>query len=280
MSNKKSDYIKQNTVSTEFKTGESWAILSPIEQSIKAKIEAVGTPLKDWYIKISRGVLTGLNEAFIIDKPTRDRLIAKDPKSAEIIRPILRGKDIKRNKFSFADKYLICLFPSKSYDIDDFPAVRDYLLTFDKRVLAQTGEKNIDGVKGKNARKKTNNAWFETQDSISYWDDFNKRKIVWADIAKEPTFVTIDEPIFFNNTCYMIVGAPSGLTDILNSKMIEWYFPKIATDIGNGGVRYFKQFVELIRVPKTIGDRKYSDEDIFNMYGLNDEEISYIRSIV
>ncbi len=192
----------------------------------------------------------------------------------------MRGKDIKRNKFSFADKYLICLFPAKNYDIDDFPAVRDYLLAFDKRVLAQTGEKNIDGIKGKNARKKTNNAWFETQDSISYWDDFNKQKIVWADIAKEPTFVTIDEPIFFNNTCYMIVGAPSGLTDILNSKMIEWYFPKIATDIGNGGARYFKQFVELIRVPQIIGDRSYSDEDIFGIYGLSDEEISYIRSVV
>ena len=76
--------------------GTSWAILSPIEQSIKEKIERYGTPLKDWGVEIKRGVLTGLNEAFIIDSKTKDRLIAQDPRSAEIIRPILRGRDIKR----------------------------------------------------------------------------------------------------------------------------------------------------------------------------------------
>jgi hypothetical protein len=118
-----SDYIEQNTVEIAFKKDDPWAILSPIEQSIKAKIEAVGTPLRDWDIQINYGVKTGLNEAFIIDGAKRDELVKKDPKSAEIIRPILRGKDIKRNKFSFADKYLICLFPAKNYDIDDFPAL-------------------------------------------------------------------------------------------------------------------------------------------------------------
>src|SRR5690625_4533485 len=75
---------------------ESWIILTPIEQSIKEKIERVGTPLKEWDIKINRGVLTGFNKAFIIDGETRKKLIQEDPKSAEIIRPILRGRDIKR----------------------------------------------------------------------------------------------------------------------------------------------------------------------------------------
>ncbi|GET25654.1 Eco57I restriction-modification methylase domain-containing protein [Prolixibacter sp. NT017] len=76
-------------------TEESWVILSPIEQSIKEKIERIGTPLKDWDININRGILTGYNEAFIIDGATKERLIKEDPKSAEIIRPILRGRDIK-----------------------------------------------------------------------------------------------------------------------------------------------------------------------------------------
>lgn len=70
--------------------------------------------------------------------------------------------------------YLICTFPSKHYDIDEYPAVRDYLLTFDKRKLEQSGAKAIDGIIGNNARKKTNNQWFETQDSIAYWEDYRR----------------------------------------------------------------------------------------------------------
>ena len=152
-----------------FGSSDSWTILSPIEESIKRKIEAIGKPLKDWDVNIYRGVLTGYNEAFIISGVKKDELIAADPKSAEIIRPILRGRDIKRYGYEFADLYLIATFPSRRYEIDDYPAVRDYLLSFDKRRLAQTGQKNIDGIKDNNARKRTNNKWFETQDSIGYW---------------------------------------------------------------------------------------------------------------
>ena len=90
-----SDFVRQNAMLQDF-TKNSWCILNPIEQSIKAKIEKIGVPLKDWDIKIYRGILTGCNEAFIIDGATKDALIAQDPKSAEIIRPILRGRDIKR----------------------------------------------------------------------------------------------------------------------------------------------------------------------------------------
>ena len=82
-------------------------ILNPIEQSIKRKIEAIGTPLKDWDIKINRGILTGCNDAFIIDEAKKEELIKEDPKSAEIIRPILRGRDIKRYGYDFAGLYLI-----------------------------------------------------------------------------------------------------------------------------------------------------------------------------
>ena len=80
-------FVSQNSQECQFSTGESWVILSPIEQSIKHKIEAVGKPLKDWDINIYRGILTGYNEAFIIDGKKKDELIAEDSKSAEIIRP-------------------------------------------------------------------------------------------------------------------------------------------------------------------------------------------------
>ena len=99
-------YISQNSTEQNFDKN-SWCILNPIEQSIKEKIEKVGTPLKDWNININYGIKTGLNEAFIIDGAKKDELIKKDPKSAEIIRPILRGRDIKRYTYDFADKWLI-----------------------------------------------------------------------------------------------------------------------------------------------------------------------------
>ena len=172
-------YINQNSVACNFCSGESWTILSPIEQSIKRKIEAVGVPLKNWDIKINYGIKTGCNEAFIINEETRNQLIASDPRSAEIIRPILRGRDIKRYGYEFADLYVIALFPSRHYSIDDYPSVRDYLLSAewsDKipnghglEKLEQTGEHHtIDGVTF-TARKKTSNKWYETQDQIGYW---------------------------------------------------------------------------------------------------------------
>ncbi|MFN3315949.1 MAG: Eco57I restriction-modification methylase domain-containing protein, partial [Raineya sp.] len=85
---------------------ESWTIASALEQSIKQKIERLGKPLKEWDINIYRGILTGYNEAFIIDGKKKDELIAADPRSAEIIKPILRGRDIKRYKAEFADLWL------------------------------------------------------------------------------------------------------------------------------------------------------------------------------
>ncbi|MDR1022811.1 MAG: class I SAM-dependent DNA methyltransferase, partial [Prevotellaceae bacterium] len=87
-------FVRQSSSVCSFGAG-SWVVLSPIEQRIKAKIEAVGTPLKDWDININYGIKTGFNEAFIISGEKRKELIEQDPKSEEIIRPLLRGRDIK-----------------------------------------------------------------------------------------------------------------------------------------------------------------------------------------
>ena len=277
-------FVRQNAIAMEY-TKDAWAILNPIEQSIKAKIEKYGTPLKDWDITINYGIKTGCNEAFIISGEKRKELIAEDPKSDEIIRPILRGRDIKRYGYEFADLWLIATFPSKHYDIDDYPAVKKWLQSFGKK-LEQTGEEYIDsnGIKQK-SRKKTNNKWFETQDSIAYWNDFSKQKIVWSDIATEPTFALIDAGIYFNNTCYMLCNAPQYILQILNSPLMGWYFRKISTDLGNGQ-RYFKQFVELLPIIKLKEDvdinllqkeTKYNQyRYICSLYQLTEAETNYI----
>lgn len=130
--------MRQNAVATDFATSDSWVILSPIEQSIKRKIEAVGTPLKDWDVQINYGIKTGYNEAFIITTEKRDEIISncadedERRRTDELIRPILRGRDIKRYGYDWAHLWLINTHNGIKGKIDririeDYPAVKAHL---------------------------------------------------------------------------------------------------------------------------------------------------------
>lgn len=138
-------FVQQSGTVCDFSGSDSWVILSPIEQSIKRKIEAVGTPLKDWDIQINYGIKTGYNEAFIIDTAKRDEILSncqteeERKRTAELIRPILRGRDIKRYGYEWANLYLIATFPARHYNIDSFPAVKEYLLSFAYDSLLENG---------------------------------------------------------------------------------------------------------------------------------------------
>ena len=111
--NNRSDYVRTHTVVSAFSSSDSWSILSEIEKSIKAKIEAVGMPLKDWDIQINYGIKTGCNDAFIIDSIKRNEILDNctteggTTKTAEIIRPILRGRDVCRYGYEWGDLWLI-----------------------------------------------------------------------------------------------------------------------------------------------------------------------------
>lgn len=153
--------MQQQAVECNFASSDSWVILSPIEQSIKQKIDTIGTPLKNWNINIYRGVLTGYNDAFIISTEKRNEILAncqtedERTRTAELIRPILRGRDIKRYAYNWAGLYLIATFPSRHYDIEMYPAVKQYLLTFGIEKLEQTGKTYIVNGEKIKARKKT-----------------------------------------------------------------------------------------------------------------------------
>ncbi|MEA3447230.1 MAG: DUF559 domain-containing protein, partial [Bacteroidota bacterium] len=161
---------------------ESWLIMTPEEQNIKKKIEKNGTPLKDWDINIYRGVLTGYNEAFIIDSKTKDELIEKDPKSAEIIKPVLRGRDIKRYKAEFADLWLINTHNGYKdengnkilpINVDDYPAIKEHLDEHFEKL-----EKRQDkGVTPYNLR------------NCAYLEEFEKEKIVYQEMVQQSSFV-------------------------------------------------------------------------------------------
>ncbi|WP_080054409.1 DUF7149 domain-containing protein [Spirosoma aerolatum] len=243
--NNMSDYVRQHATTTSFSGSESWVVLSEIEQRIKAKIEAVGTPLKDWDIAINYGIKTGFNDAFIIDGAKRAELLNEDPKSAEVIRPILRGRDIKRYSYEFADLYLIATFPSLKLDIEQqYPAIKGHLLSFGRARLEQSG--------GSGARKKTNNKWFETQDSISYWEDFNRQKIVWGEISDKTKFAIDLEGKYMNEaTTFLMVGESLiYLVGYLNSKLSEYLFSKIGTTTGVGTIRWKKYTIEQMLIPR------------------------------
>ena len=299
--NKLSDYILTHAVITEFNSSESWSILTDMERSIKAKVEAVGTPLKEWNISINYGIKTGFNDAFIIDSAKREQILSNCQTEEErirteaIIRPILRGRDIKRYGYDFADQYIIATFPSKHYNIDDYQALKTHLLGFGMERLEQTGkEYYLDGEKVK-ARKKTNNKWFETQDSIGYWDDLNKTKIVWIELSDESKFAICDDYIPLNTVFFLTGQHLSHILGLLNSKLIHWYFKNcIGTSSGVGTNRWLKYTVELLpllsydsSIETLVKMRLASDTNsesleiqidkvICAKYGLTDDETEFI----
>ena len=307
--NNMSDFLKQTGCRCAFAESGAWVVLSEIEQSIKKKIEVVGKPLKGWDINIYRGILTGYNDAFIITTEKRDEILSncKDDeersKTSEIIRPILRGRDIKRYSYEWSELWLIATFPSKHYDIEQYPAIKEYLLSFGMERLEQTGKEYVIDGQHIKARKKTNNKWFETQDSISYWEDFGKQKIVWIELTDESKFALSSDSIVLLNTVFFMIGEHiKYLLAVINSNLIHWYYlNSLGATSGVGTNRWLKYTVECIPVPildeyeavwnsivdKTIENHTNGidasslesqiDEMVYSIYGLSEDEITYVQ---
>jgi len=221
------DFNKQ-WVTIKQLSDDAWAISNDIEQRIKQKIEQKGIPLKDWDVNIYYGIKTGLNEAFIITTEKRNEILAncKDEderqRTEEIIKPILRGRDIKRYHYEWAGLWVIGTFPALKLTIDDYPALKKYLLdNFDIRQLEQSGKKYPE--LGFDARKKTGNQWFETQDQIAYYPEFEKEKIVWNRIASIKEFSLVEKGVLIQDSMHFIVGKSLlFFVTILNSKLFSW----------------------------------------------------------
>ncbi len=220
--------MRQNALSTE-----SFIFANATLLDLRDKMENIGTPLKDWDIQINYGIKTGANEAFIIPTEKRDAILnaCKTQEERErtdaLIKPILRGKDIKRYSYEWADLWVIATFPSLKLDIDDYPSLKTYLSQFRPRI-DQSGEKGC--------RKKTSNQWFETQDTIAYHGDFEKEKIVYPCImAKEPCFVYEEKGFYAPAPANIITGDKieiKYITALLNSRCI--YFAMRKFYMGGG----------------------------------------------
>ena len=303
---KLSDYVQTHIQISSFKSDDTWSILNEIELSIKQKVEKAGIPLKNWDVEMYRGVLTGFNDAFIITSDKREEILSncvddsERDRTAELIRPILRGRDIKRYGYDWANQYIVATFPSRHYNIDDYPALKEFLLSFGTERLEQTGKEYIiDGEKVK-ARKKTNNKWFETQDSISYWDEFSKPKIIYPNMTKFLPFVYDTYGLVTNQKCFIITGKRLAfLTAFLNSSLFKFCFADKFPELQGKTRELSKIFMDEIPVmevsddeearfllivestQKNISREKLLDIDkaIFDLYQLSEEEREYIGFI-
>ena len=223
-----------------------WMVLSPVERAILEKMEAVGTPLRKWDIQIYYGIKTGCNDAFIVNSEVRDRLIAEHPSSEEILKPVLRGRDIKRYRANKADHWLIATFPSISLDIDSYPAIKRHLLSFGKERLSQEGCLLPGGYR---SRKKTPHAWYELQDTCAYHEHFLEEKVIWIELVDRGRFAYDSTGRFVEATAFMATGVHMKyLCTFLNSELAYWYMLKTAPTSGMGVLRWKKLYVESMPV--------------------------------
>ena len=283
-----SDFVQQQNSVCDFGSSDSWVVLSPIEQSIKKKIEAVGTPLRDWNINIYRGVLTGCNEAFIIDTEKRDEILAncqtddERTRTAELIRPILRGRDIKR--YGYVDNGLFLINTHNGIrnklpriDINDYPVVKAYLDQYWDRISTRADK----GDTPYNLR------------NCAYLEDFSKPKIIYPNMTKYMPFVFDNEMYLTNQKCFIITGKyVAYLTAFFNSSLFKYCFRDSFPEL-QGGTRelskiffdkipvyevsdaqnlQFQDAVEDIQKEYTKQKAQRIDSMLFDLYNLSSEE--------
>lgn len=252
------EYVLHNIVEVENPKENSWVIYDKNEYALIKKIESKGLPLKEWDIQINRGILTGFNEAFIIDTETRNRLVKEDRKSADVIKPILRGEDIKAYVPKWDERWIIGTFPSLKLNIEEYPALEKYLQKFKERL--EPKPKNYEGKW--NGRKSGSYKWFEVQDSISYHAEFSKPKIIYPNMTKYLPFVYDKGSFFINDKGFIISGNHlSYLTLFFNSSLFRFCFKDKFPELLGETRELRKVFFETIEV-KPINDETWFIEKL------------------
>ncbi|MBN2322699.1 MAG: Eco57I restriction-modification methylase domain-containing protein [Spirochaetes bacterium] len=281
---------------------KGWNLERPEALALMEKLRSSGVSLGE-YVKgrFFYGIKTGFNEAFVIDQECRDRLITEDPNSAEIIKPWLRGRDIRKWKTEWAGLYLINIPSSAnkqwywSREESKQEAARMFEKTFPAvyRHLVPWKEKL-------QKREDQGKFWWELR-SCAYYKEFERPKIVYADIAQSPNFTWDESNAFLGNTAYIIPTNEIWLTGLFNSTVFWWYFQNISSIIRGGFVRFFAQYMETIPIPSLPNEQKtalteltrsiHSNPDspgvlrlekeinglVYTLYGLTAEEIEIVE---
>jgi type I restriction-modification system DNA methylase subunit len=228
--------------------GESWTLTGGYEQDILEKMRKMGVPLGE-HVKgeIYFGVKTGYNEAFIINQSTRDRLLTEDPKSAELIKPFVVGNDVRKYRINFNHTYLIRI--PKGWTNENKPAGEEGWEWFQHTYPALARHLKPYAERAQ-TRLDKGDYWWELR-ACDYYDQFEKPKIVYPDIAKESRLAFDTEGMYFANTVYFIPVNDLYLLGLLNSKLIFNYFKRIASVLGDpdkgGRLRWFRQ--DVMKIP-------------------------------
>ena len=229
-------------------------------------------------------------------------MIAADPNSIEILKPILRGRDIKRYQAQWAGLWLIATLPSLRIDIENYPVIKRHLLSYGKDRLEQTGETLVDGSK---SRKKTPHQWFELQDTCAYHEVFGHDKIIWMHMSPRGRFAYSDDGIYCNQKAFIMTSTSlKYLCAVLNSIPVTWVMRNTAVTTGMGLLQWDKFTVETISIPKitdtqqrpfidlinniltvkaanpsadTTALEEKIDRLVYQLYGLTDAEIETIK---
>jgi hypothetical protein len=223
---------------------DGWKLESPVKLRLLEGICKGGTPLGEYVQgRLYRGITTGLNEAFIVDRATRDRFIRENPSSRDILKPFLRGRDLNRWRFESQDIWLI--FTRRGIDIKKYTAIHEHLKQFKKALMP--------GIPG--GRKPGSYEWYEIQDNTAYWQEFQQPKVVFPDIAVSSEFTWDNDNHYLANTAYLLI-ADKWLLSILNSTIVLWFYTQISNAIRGGYLRFIRQYVEQIPIPLATPDQQ------------------------
>jgi hypothetical protein len=206
----------------------SWELENPFLRALRDKLIKGRSTLKEIFGPPLMGIKTGLKPAFVIDTPTKERICASDPRSSELIKPLIEGKNLQRWRADQHGHWLIYI-PKNRIEIDHYPAIRDWLLP----------------LKGRLEKRATQQAWFELQQAQeAYVPHFEGPKIMWSDVASEARCHLDTSGTFGENTCYFLPCDKPSVVGFLNSKL-AWFIVKALTPKAQGGyARFQTQFVE------------------------------------
>lgn len=230
---------------------ESWQLEPPLKRQLLSRLRNAGMPLGE-YVKgrLYRGILTGLNEAFVVDQATRDKLILDDPKSAEIIKPFLRGRDVKQWRLEAQGLWLI--FTRRGTDIRKYPAIHKHLKAFKGQLMPKPGEWDDITDGAWTGRKAGTYEWFEIQDNIAYWEEFEKPKLLVPAISEKPSFAPDLDAYFSNNKATIVVpevGTFYFVLAVLNSSVNSWFATQVCATKQGGYYDFEPRYSSQLLIP-------------------------------
>ncbi len=262
-------YFNENSFKINALDENGWVISSKEDMIIKSEFERFGMPLKEWNIHIYIGILNGFNDAYIINSEKRDQLINKNPNASKIIKPILRGRDLRKFTYKWNDLWLINSHNGiKKLGIErvnvekDYPEIYDFLYPFREQL---------------DIRKNKGDHWSNLR-NCAYFLEFEKPKIIWGELSDSPKFAYDEAGMYAEATLFAMTGENlKYLISILNSRAALWYFNLITTTSGMGTSRWKKYKIEQLPIPQLIEEKRKPFEILADYLTLiNDPEIPYL----